>query len=54
MKTFECVENQFSEKITATLHELSQFLYVSTRTIQRVISHEIPSTVMTLTGVIFP
>ena len=35
MDTFECIENQFIERIVVTLRELSQFLNVSIRTIQR-------------------
>ncbi len=35
MSTLEGIENQFIEKIVVTLRELSQFLNVSIRTIQR-------------------
>jgi len=35
MNKLECPENQFNEKIAVTLHELSGFLNVSVRTIQR-------------------
>jgi hypothetical protein len=35
MDILECIENQFIEKIALTLRELSQFLNVSIRTIQR-------------------
>ena len=35
MNALECIENQFIEKIAVTLRELSQFLNVSIRTIQR-------------------